>query len=194
MLLERDKRERKASTEQSAAPTQGGEDPQVTGAITEIASHIKANDFGSKFPLLMQHATRFDGMPPERLVWRLIERGLASGEVPRDATNDRLIQYAADVAENHYRGLRDALAGTAQPQPSPAPSTATPAQASAPATDPKAQPSGQGPRTITNASASVAPASPPATTTAPTEQPKPKYRSEKARREAILAQRLGHNS
>lgn len=189
MLLERDKRDRKAETVKPSAATDPGQDvtaAREAAAVPVIADHFVATKHAEKFPLLMKLAPKLDGMPPEKLVWKLIERGIQTGEVARNDPDDKLIEYASNLVENHYKALRDEIA------PASAPSTATPAQAGVTATDQKAQPTSQGPRTVTNASASVAPATlPAATTPATTEQPKPKFRNEKERREFLVAKHFG---
>lgn len=180
--LERDRRELKAEKEApAAAPADDTAAKQTAEMSAVIAPLLTAGKHAERYPLLMSLATDFDGVKPEELLWHGIRRGIASGELDAKDSNDKLIDTISRKIEAHYQALADKFS-----KARPAASTAPPTQATD-ATATKADPP-NGVRTITNASASVAPATPPAAKPAPITEP-PKYRNEKERRLAI-AQRL----
>ena len=185
-MLDRDKRERaEAARPAAAAP---GPDPDTAAKVGRVSQLIGAGDHATKYPLLRNLSTDFDGMKPEELLWKEINRGFQTGEYLRDAQDDALIDQASKKIETHYQALADKIA---KARPQTAASTATPTQ-TAVATERKADPQDNGVRTITNASASVAPATPPAAKPAPTEttQKKP-WRNEKERIRALAAKHFG---
>ena len=189
-LFERDKRDRAQETASAAAPVEAPEDKQTAETVTLIGSKLTESKHADKFPLMMALSTDLDGMKPEELLWRGIKRGIAAGELDPKSPDDVLIETVSKQIEtyyqNHYQALADKVS-KARPQTSTA---ATPTQAS-PATESKADPQGNGVRTITNASASVAPATPPAKKTEPTTETPPKYRNEAERRRALAAKHFG---
>lgn len=178
LLMARDKRDRAAEAAKPAA-----EQPQPVDAVTaqktgRVAQLIGSGDHGTKYPMLRGLSQDFDGMKPEELLWREIDRGFQTGEYDRSADDTILIDRASQKIETHYKALGEKILKLL-------PSTATATQAPA-ATDDKASPTGNGTRTITAASASVAPATLPATKSAPTTEA-PKYKNEAERRKAIAA-------
>ena len=185
-MLDRDKRERaEAARPAAAAP---GPDPDTAQKTGRVAQLIGAGDHATKYPLLRNLSTDFDGMKPEELLWKEINRGFQTGEYQRETNDDALIDQASKKIETHYQALAEKIA---KARSQTAASTATPTQ-QAPATERNAGPQETGPRTITNASASVAPATPPAAKPAPTETPQKKpWRNEKERIKALAAKHFG---
>lgn len=186
-LLEREQRERRA--EQEAASKPPPEDPEAkmfADHSTIIGTHLSSKQPDGKavadaYPLTMKFAERLHGNKPSDLILRAIRSGFATGEFDPKATDDALITQAAKKLEAHYQALADSFVEARQP------STAPPTTADATAPKVEAQP--QASRTITNASASVAPATPPAKPEPAAT--KPKYRNEAERRKAIVSARMG---
>lgn len=186
-LLEREQRERRA--EQEAASKPAPEDPEAkmfADHSTIIGTHLSSKQPDGKtvadaYPLTMKFAERLHGNKPSDLILRAIRSGFATGELDPKANDDVLITQAAKKLEAHYQALADSFVEARQP------STAPPTTADATAPKVEAQP--QASRTITNASASVAPATPPAKPEPAAT--KPKYRNEAERRKAIVSARMG---
>lgn len=186
LLIERDKREReaqaKAAETKAAAEAQTRADAEYVSRLDTELGELK---HAEKYPLLMKHAKLFDGLSPAQLLLNSVRAGIKAGEFdPRTPGNDLLHHYSK-VIETHYQALRDQIAGASA-------STATPAQPTVSSTENTAGATTPGARTITNASASVAPPAPPAKPTpTETDQPKPKFRTETARRQALAERYFG---
>jgi hypothetical protein len=180
-MLDRDKRDRRAET--APPPAADPEAERTAKVLPIISQQLAVGKHAERFPLLMTLSGDFDGVKPEELLWRSISKGIATGELDPKTKDDALIDTVAQRIETHYQALADkilkARPSTAAPVPTPTPD----------ATESKAGATSQGPRTITNASASVAPATPPAEKPAPvTASAAPtKYRNEAERRKAIAA-------
>lgn len=182
-LRARDKRDAAA---EAAKPAQQAADPHLSAKVGRVSELIGVGDHATKYPLLRNLSTDFDGMKPEELLWRELDRGFQTGEYDRGAQDTVLIDLASRKIETHYQALADKIA-----KARPSNSTATPTQA-ATATDQKAEPQANGPRTITNASASVAPATTPAAKPAPTATTDKKpWRNEKERIRMLAAKHFG---
>lgn len=181
-LIDRDKRDREAGSKAAEAKATAEREQQRAAEVgRRLDAHLGEAKHAERFPLLMKHARTFDGQSPGELLFTAVRRGIQAGEFPADADNDTLINHYSKEIETHYRTLRDSLAESPT-------STATPAPAIVPPTDKQASPTEQGARTITNASASVAPPAPPAkpTTPAPTDKPTAKkWRNETERRASL---------
>jgi hypothetical protein len=182
LLIERDKRDRDAGSKASEARVAAEREQQHHADIgRRLDAHLSEAKHADRFPLLMKHARTFDGQAPGELLYTAIRRGIAAGEFPAGTDDATLINHYSKEIETHYKGLRDQIA-------EPATSTAAPAPAPVPPTDKKADATETGVRTITNASASVAPPAPPAkpTTPDPTDKPNPKkWRNETERRASL---------
>lgn len=180
MLFERDRRAReaaeKASTETKTQETQAARDAQVSNGIT---ARLEASKHAERFPLLMQYSSLVDRMTPGELVWRAIQQDIQAGVLDPKADDESLINHASKKIETFYQDYRAKLSAASQ-------STAPTTQATVPVADKQADASPSGVRTITNASASVAPAAPPTATT-PSAQAKPQKMSEESRRRALAA-------
>lgn len=191
LALARDKREWKS--EREAATAAPPDDPEVKLAA-EHASLIgnrltsKLSDgktVGEAYPLTMKLAERLTGKKPEAMILAALRDGFKTGEFDPKDNDHALIEQAAKKIEAQYQALGD-LFGEARPT---APSTAATPTPSTDATASKDAAQRQAGRSITNASASVAPATPPAKP-APTET-KPAFKSERERRLAIARKHLG---
>lgn len=186
-LLARDKRDR---TQEAQKPAEPAVDQELAQKSAVVARMIGEGDHVTKYPLLRSLSEDFDGMKPEVLLWKEISRGLKTGEYANPTTREQdnaLIDQASRRIESHYQVLAEKISKATQKAPT---STATPTQATV-ATDQKAEPQGTGPRTITNASASVAPATPPAAQPAPTQTPAKPWRNEKERVRMLIAKHSG---
>lgn len=184
-LRARDRREMAAeSAKATAGPS--AEDQTFAQHAQLVSDHQTALEHAEKFPLLLTVGHDFDGRPPSELVLNEVRRLVRSGEYAPTTNDDVLIEAASRRLEAKYQALADKIS-----KARPAVSTATPTQATV-ATDQKAEPQGTGPRTITNASASVAPATPPAAKTTPADEPTKKpWRNEKERIKQLIAKHSG---
>jgi hypothetical protein len=195
-ILAREKRERQAEQ----APTRASaDDPdarlfaehsQIVG--TRLSSRLAdGKTVGDAYPLTHKAAERLHGQKPEALILSVIREGVRTGEIDENASNDSKIEQAAKKIEAHYQALADMFDEARKP----ATSTATPT----PAADAKAnqeQARNQVGRSITNASASVAPATPPAKQPEKTDAELPRSRkrpgeTEDMRRARILKEHFG---
>lgn len=184
-LIERDKRDREAGTKaEQAKAAKEAEARHAAEVGRRLDTHLTETKHAERFPLLMKHSKTFDGVSPGELLFSAVRAGIKAGEFPDTTDNETLIDHYSKEIETHYRGIRDSLA-------EPATSTATPAPAPVPPTDKKAGATETGARTITNASASVAPPAPPAKPTTPAETDSnsaPKRRA--GERESAFRERL----
>ena len=205
LLIERDRRRRDADAAKAKAEAEAEQGKQrVTEQVNSLGQRLKAETHETKFPLLMEHSQMFDGLRPEQLLFSVIRRGIAAGEFDKDTPDDKLIaHYSAEIEKYYqprYAKLEDHFKAKLEPHfkekfatTTSAPSTATPAQASESRTEPAADTHQAGVRTITNASASVAPPAPPAAATPPAKNdtPPPKFRNEDERRRHYARLRFG---
>jgi hypothetical protein len=182
LLIERDKRERDAAAKAAEAKAAADAEQRSNAEYArQLDTHLETVKHGEKYPLMMALAPDLDGMSPGALLRTLVQRGIKSGEIPKEWTGDKLTEHYSNKIEAHYQKhieRIEAVKAKAKPAAPPT-STAPQAQASDSTTDNKAgAPSNTGARTITNASASVAPASPPAATpSAPTPAGPPKRKA-----------------
>lgn len=206
LLIERDRRKREADAkaEQARQEAEQGS-KRVTDQVNQLGERLKAEDHAKKFPLLMEHSQLFDGLRPEQLLFRVIGRGIAAGEFDKDTPDEKLLEHYSSEIEKYYKPRLDKLEAHFKTKlepffkekfstPTSAPSTATPAQASESKTEPAADTHQAGVRTITNASASVAPPAPPAAAATPpakNDTAPPKFRNEDERRRYYARLRFG---
>lgn len=195
-MWEREKRERAAekAAEATAAP-QAQNSAEAQNAIGFIGHHLSTKGAdgaapADKFPLLSEVAQDLDGEPPEVLIFREIGRAIAAGEADEKTPGDQLIAAAAARLESKYQALAAKLAGKAKSSTSTAPPVVQPTSVTASPTEGANH--SHGVRSITQASASVAPATPPASKPEAPKEP-PKYRNENERRKAILSKHLSGN-
>lgn len=162
---EREKKSRAAGQKKDAdSAAQREREQQVDGIVGEIDGRIKTD--AERYPHLTALAPLLDGKSAGRVIWDVVERGIARGDFKADEQDDVLIAKAAKLAEQHYTKRADPLRAAITKPTSTAKPTATPAVA------PAAQVEREKPRTsrearVTNADASVAPATPPAQKPAP---------------------------
>jgi len=182
ILMARDKRDREAADKAAQDAKLGDAERTRHAEIARgIDSRLEAEKHADKYPLLMKYAQVIDRMSPGDLIWGSIRRDIAAGVMDPNTPDDVLINHYSKQIETHYQAHRDALA-VAPASTSTAPTT----QATVPVADKPADATQPGVRTITNASASVAPAALPTATTPPAPD-KPRKVSEEARRLALAA-------
>lgn len=188
--MNRQKREAAEEAARAAAPAPAS-NVETEQATRLIATHLTTKDAAGKapadaFPLLSTVAADIEGVSAEVLIFDEIGRAINAGELDAKSPNEQLIAAAAAKLESRYQALADKLGKARQPSTA-APSTQQASEKASPSTGVDRS---HGVRSITNASASVAPATPPVKKpAAPAE--KPKYASEDARRRAIIAKHLG---
>lgn len=190
-MLARDKRERKAESEATVnRGTQDEESRHTEEAATFIDGRLSTKSMTGKsiaddHPLLMQFAEELDGMKPSTLLWKVIQRETKTGVLDPKMPDDQMIPAAAKLVERHYQSLAERF-GKARPTLTPTDTAKTdPAKATANASQEQRQTPGA--RTITNATASVAPATSPTKKAAPKqEEAPPKFKTNKERQEWAL--------
>lgn len=184
-LLARDKRQRTAEQAAASAPPESSEDKQTAADTQVIGSlldthRVEGKSFAERYPLTMAMSQEVHGTKPADLLRTFIYNGFATGEYDRAKPASELVELAAKRTEALYQDLHDKF-GRARPTSTAQPTTATEIA--------NKEGQGQAPRSITNASASVAPATPPAR---PDTTPQPrKHRTESQRREAIVGRLTG---
>jgi len=186
-LWDREKRQRTADEQKKANEGSADADTQKATAAAEFISPRLAQKAGD-YPLLTKLAETFDGMKPEMLLWKVIERESKTGRLVLTADDDANIAAAAKLVEDDYAKIRERIIAAIPPptQITP-PSTAkpsAPAPAAAPSASKEARQS-HGSRTLTAADASVAPATPPAKKP-PNDTPPKKFKSNAERQEWAL--------
>lgn len=136
-------------------------------AVSFIHNRVGALKHAEKYPLLHGWGEHVDGQPPQQLILNLMRHGVNIGEFDRNEPIDDLIDKASQHLENYYQAKADKL----------------PKRSTAPAVEDgkNADQTGQKVGTISNATASVAPATLPAP-----KVEKPTYHSERERRAAII--------
>lgn len=183
LLIERDKRDRDAK--EKSATTKAEADHEAAkhaGIGRDLGKHLDDSKHAEKYPLMMKLAQRIDGQSPGALLWSAIRRGISAGEFPQDTDDNTLITHYSKEIEKHYTPIGEAFAAGNSPSTAPNQTPAT-----VPPKDQAADAPQAGARTITNASASVAPPAPPVAATPPAETAKPRKVSEETRRRQIAA-------
>lgn len=183
-LLARDKRERKAESEQQTKRASSDDDTRKADSaaayITNRLPSIKSETgtaFADEFPLLMGLAEHFDGMPPAKLLWKALEREHKAGTIDCAKLGETgALRAVARMIEDHYTSLGDLFAKVKPASSDTAKREAAPSAEQAS----KEKRQGTAARTITNARSSVAPATPPAKKpAAPAAEERPKFKSKK---------------
>lgn len=146
-----------------------------------VAQHIAETKLADKYPLLMSLTEHDYGVKPERLLWNRISHGLQTGELDPRMTYAQAIDVVAPDLESRYEAQYQARMSKYNAAKRPSVS----AQAAS-AEEKKPDPPSSVVPTLTNASASVAPATPPAQ---PAANKKASYQSEQQRRIDIIRQR-----
>lgn len=185
LALARDKRERVAESEKQA-PANSDEGQQIEQAGRFIESRLtvkgqSGTSLADEYPLLVAMAADFDGMSAPELLARAVRRDLQTGALNGTEDADVMIRHAASKIEAHYKAVQGRLTTATKPKTD----TTNQGQAAAnPAS--KEQRQKPGARTITNATASVAPSTPPKKKAdAKKEEPR-KFKSDAERRDYLL--------
>ena len=184
-LLAKDRRERKAEDESKVKRASEDENTRKTReAATFIENRLSTKrtdgtSLADTHPMLMNLAKDFDGMDAPQLIWRAMEQGVKAGKYDPAVGDDNLIAAVAKDIEDHYTRLSERIA-KAKPQPKVDAAKAAPANASEPASNDQRQ--SKATRTITNASASVAPATPVNKAEPAKTEERPKFKNDKERR------------
>lgn len=188
LALARDKRER-AESDKKATVANSGEAQQIEQAAGYIDSIFtkpgqNGTSYAEEFPLTFKLAERFDGMKPGKLLAHAIRHEVKIGNLTGREPEDVLIRHAARAIEKHYDETLN-LGLTARPTKNKTDTTKSGTQTPKPAS--KDQRQSTGAHTITNAKASVAPATPPKTKKQePKTQEKPKFKSKREAQDFAL--------
>lgn len=191
-LVAREKRERLAQgTTTAGKAQQDAATRQADGAAEFIGNRLsvkrdEGKTLADEYPLTMAFAHRLDGMKPEMLLWKVMERESQTGRLVLTEDDDANVRTAARLIEDHYQALADDIVkARTKNQP---PSTAKPSDKSPAAATNARQDKRQdhGARAITATDASVAP-----NTTPPAKKPdatseRPKFKSNKERQDWAL--------
>ncbi len=187
LALARDKRERKAQSDAATSkPEQADEQPNEQ-AVTFIDTQLRTKGedgtvFADKYPMLMAMAEHLDGATPGKLLAKVIKQEIQIGNLDPKLPDHVLIRTAAQRIENHYKGIADKF-----PKPKTDITKSGESKTATAKTASKDQRQTTQARTINNASASVAPATSPKTKkTEPQVEERPKFKSDKERREWAL--------
>lgn len=167
LALHRDKRERKAESDKNAEPVNPDEAQQIAKAVPYVENLMvtkgqSGTSIADEFPLLMSLAEHFDGMKPAEVIARAVKREITIGSLDPDSTEDTAVRTVARKIEAYYDGLAkkiEAARASKQKPDTTKPGEKKPSPAAV--KESKEQRQSQGARTITNATASVAPATPP---------------------------------
>lgn len=187
LLIQRDRRER-AAGETSAAEKAKAADRErsVRETVTTLDRQLTEARHSEKFPHLM-NSELFDGITPGQRLFTAIAQGIAAGDWEKVPSDDKLVEHYSAKLDKELQARDQKLRAYYTPKPTT--STATPTPASEPskdkASDAPAKADQAGVRTITNASASVAPPKPPvaaAPATAGKDDKPPTFRNEAERR------------
>lgn len=180
-MWDREKRQRTAKEQEKANEGQQDADAKKADAgAAYIAPRLQQT--ASDYPLLTNLAEVFDGMKPEALLWKVLERESKTGRLTITADDDANIAAAAKIVESHYQTLVDRV-GKAKPVSN---TSTAPADKAAVTSASKDQRQGHGARTLTTTDASVAPATPPATKPAPKKDEPPKFKNNEERKQWAL--------
>src|SRR5688572_4706937 len=162
---EREKKGRAASGKKDAeAAAQREQEQKVQGIIGEIDKVVSPQ--AEKYPHLVALAPLLEGKTPGQVIYQLVAEGIKRGDFKADEADEVLIAKAAKAAETYYTKRADPIRAAVTK------TTSTAKPAAVEKTAPAAQVEREKPRTskearVTNADASVAPATPPAKQPAP---------------------------
>lgn len=187
LLIERDRKERAAGETTAAEKAKAAErERSVRETVTTLDRQLTEAKHGEKFPHLM-NSELFDGITPGQRLFTAIAQGIAAGDWEKVPSDDKLVEHYSAKLNKELEARDQKLRAYYTPKPTT--STATPTPASEPskdkAADAPAKADQAGVRTITNASASVAPPKPPvaaAPATAAKDDKPPSFRNEAERR------------
>jgi hypothetical protein len=176
---DREKKRREAGEKKQADSAERAQrDQQVEYATSLIRKGLEPQ--AEKYPSL--HLATVLGQNPEKLVYELLDKGIKAGDFDPKWSDDKLLDAAATLAENHYRPIAERVRASLKPT-----STATADAGKTPAVAASDKPSTRqstGAR-VTNADASVAPATPPAPKPSTQRKPPPISDDEARKRYAL---------
>lgn len=167
LLLARDKRE-KAEADKKPAVDNSADDAQYGDATKYLDNLLAAkgqsgSSIADEYPMLMSLAQDFDGYAPGEVLARAIRREIMVGTLDPNTSDVDMIRAVAPKIERHYDAVAKKIEATRAKKTKP--NTTTPSEKPKVATDKsKEQRQSQGARTISNATASRAPAKLPKTT------------------------------
>lgn len=195
LLLARDKRE-KVEREKQPVAGNGADDVQYEQATQYVSNHLttkgqSGTSLADEHPMLMTLAEDFDGFTPAEVVARAVKHEIEVGILDPSRHSDAdMIRYVTGKIEKHYEGLADRISAARSKKTKPdttKPSGQPPKVAAKASTEQRQSTEA---RTITNATASRAPAKPPKTTkqkeSAKTEKTRKDFPSEAAWKEHLL--------
>ncbi|MBP9862669.1 MAG: hypothetical protein KBD62_32245 [Kofleriaceae bacterium] len=179
---------RRAGQDRDASNSPRDGAPAVQAARAEIARRLGTAKDAT--PHLLALSMTIDGREPEAVVWEALQKGVANGTIDPNASDDHMFEQARSAAEKFYAARAEAFRaslklGTAASSTPPDPQASV---AAALVKDDRAR-QGHGPRTITNAAASVAPAT---STQKPAEVPPLRHETDQERRARVLKKHLGN--
>jgi hypothetical protein len=174
LALDRDKRERKAASEKPAQAN-SGEGPQIEKAAQYLDNFLSTKGQGGtsiadEYPLVMALSEDFDGMKPGELIARALDREFQVGTLSPTMSEDALVRAALTKINKHYKSVVEKIQKTTSSKNNDSAKPTGKKPAAAQASQDKRQ--SHGARTITNATASVAPATKPKVKTKPAQQAK----------------------
>ena len=182
LLLARDKRE-KADGSKTTEPGNGADEVQYEQAARYIDNLIttkaqNGTSLADEYPMLMTLANDFDGLTAPEVLARAIRQEAMAGTLDPKLDEVSMIRAVAPKIEAHYDAVAkriEAARAKKNPKPDTSKPSVKPKVAAAGSTE---QRQSHGARTLTNATASKAPAKPPKTTDKATEKNAPKTRKD----------------
>lgn len=192
LALARDKRER-AESEKKPTPANTGEAAQIETASRYIDNLLvtkgqSGTSIRDEFPMLMSLAEDFDGFKPAELLARAIKREYTVGTLDPRLSEQDAIRAVARKIEQHYEAVH-AKVVAAKPSKKNTTNSGDPKKPAAADKASQDKRQNHGARTITNATASVAPGTKPKMKqkAATTEKARKDFPSDKAWREHLLS-------
>lgn len=198
LALARDKRERKTESDKKAEPVNVDEAQQIANAVPYVDNLLvtkgqSGTSIADEFPLLMSLAEHFDGMKPAEVIARAVKREITTGALDPNVTEGVAVRTVARKIEAYYDGLATKIEKARASKQKPD-TTKTGEKKPSPAATVKSQEQRQstGARTITNATASVAPATPPPKkkAVATTEKTRRDFKNDREWREHLLTKHI----
>ena len=185
LLLARDRRE-KAEADKKPAVDNSADDVQMENAAKYIDNLLatkgqSGTSLVDEYPMLMELAQDFDGFKPSEVLARAIRQEIMTGTLDPTKTGDiDMIRAVAPKIEQHYERVAKRIeAARAKKNKKPDTTTTSSVKPKVAVEVSKEQRQSTGARTLTNAAASRAPATPPKTT----KQPTKKTTTEKSRKD-----------
>lgn len=191
LALARDKRERKAESEKPS-PVNSDEIHMIEQASKYVDNLLatkgqSGTSIADEFPMLMNLARDFDGLPPSTVLAKAIKHEYTIGTLSPQTSETDAIRLVAQKIEKHYDAVAANIEKARTAQTKRTTTTAPTKAANATSTE---QRQSTGARTITNATASVAPGTTPKTKqkiAAPAEKTRSDFKSDKAWRDHLLS-------